>query len=169
MRFLNDATHRTCSHRKVSPSKMWSILAQRLAEGKRRVEEILWEKVNGERFIFLARSRRTAQRLGSENYLPSGRCLSFFEKPRNDESEFRERRACQRLHPVHFRRGRHDPQNGDAPRRSRSRKDESIERLKLFTRLTIKKTLWRRPHCRQRRERRIQLGWAREMARDTCE
>jgi hypothetical protein len=30
------------------------------------------EKLSGERFIFLARSRRTAQRLGSENLFPVG-------------------------------------------------------------------------------------------------
>jgi hypothetical protein len=30
------------------------------------------EKLGGERFIFLARSRRTAQRLGSENLFPVG-------------------------------------------------------------------------------------------------
>jgi hypothetical protein len=51
---------------------VWSILAQRLAEGKRRVEEILWKNRGRERFIFLARSRRTAQRRSAENLFPVG-------------------------------------------------------------------------------------------------
>jgi hypothetical protein len=58
------------------------------------------KKVSGERFIFLARSRQTAQRLGSENSFPVGAVFRSAKNHCNDESGFRERRAWQRLHAV---------------------------------------------------------------------
>src|ERR1700675_4093658 len=47
-----------------------SSAAPRRGKAARRGNSL--EKLGGERFIFLARSRRTAQRLGSENAFPVG-------------------------------------------------------------------------------------------------
>jgi hypothetical protein len=58
------------------------------------------KKVSGGRFVFLVRSRQTAQRLGSENSFPVGAVFRSAKNHCNDESGFRERRAWQRLHPV---------------------------------------------------------------------
>ena len=74
MRFLDDACHRACSHRKISPQKVGSILAQRSVQGKRRVEEIFGKNCAANDLFFVC-LRQAAKRFGFENLFPV--CAAF--------------------------------------------------------------------------------------------